>query len=277
MRYLFVILSSALLVNLIAQTSSNSGNQALEDVVVKGTYQMKMDKEKLPISLKADFSNLVEIPERIHWSVVPWQLGKGQTTLDLFSCKTSFPQFTRIRPAPAKIFNLNFKDLSNWKIDIFRSDGQNFRTISGEGDPPKTVSWDGRGNDGSPLVPGESYAYSFTAVDRAGNRRTFPGEAFSIPCLYLKSEEGVWIGISNNYLFSAEGYGLLKTAEEYASELVNFLYYYSPNGNIKIQSYHSDTDKFLELLSQKLGRDVSIFQRLQTENAGDNCFQLWVN
>jgi len=277
MRFLIVIISFLVFTTLIAQTSSDAGNQALEDVVVKGTYQMKTDKEKLPISLKADFSNLVEIPERIHWSVVPWQLGKGQTTLDLFSCKTSDPRLTRIMPAPAKIFHLNFKDLSNWKIDIFRSDGQNFRTISGEGDPPKTVAWDGRGNDGKPLVPGESYAYSFTAVDRAGNRRTFPGEAFSLPCLYLKNEEEVWIGISNNCLFSTEGYGLLKTAEEYANELVNFIYYYSPNGNIKIQGNHPDVDKFLDLLSQKLGREVSIFQRVLTESAGENCFQLWAN
>lgn len=110
-----------------------------------------MENEKLPISLKAYFPDLIKIPERIHWSVVPWQWGNGQTTVDLFSCKTSVLQLVRIISASAKIFQLNFKALFSWKIDIFCSDGQNFRTISGEGDPSRTVTRDGRGNDGSPL------------------------------------------------------------------------------------------------------------------------------
>jgi hypothetical protein len=261
----------------VAQTSADSTDQSLEDVVVKGTYQLGAEKEKLPVVLKADYSNLVEIPERIHWSVVNWQLGGGQTTLNLFEYKTSTPQLVRIIPAPAKVFQLNFKDLSSWKIDIFTSDGRNFKSISGEGDPPKTVAWNGRGDDGTPLFPGEPYAYSFTAVDRAGNRRTFPGEAFSVSSIYLQNEEGVWIGLANTCLFSAEGYGLLKTAEEYASELVNFVYYYSPSGKIKIQSSHPDTDKFLEILAQKLGRDISLFERIPAKAAVDNCFRMWLN
>ena len=278
MKFPSILIMALLLFTLAAaQTPTDADNQALEDVVVKGTYQLGAEKEKLPVILKADFSNLVELPERIHWSVVGWQLGGGQTTLDLFEQRSSKPQLVRIIPAPAKVFHLNFKDLSSWKIDIFSSDGRNFRSLSGEGDPPKTVAWDGWGDDGSPLLPDEPYAYSFTAIDRAGNRRTFPGEAFSIPCLYLKSEEEVWVGLANTCLFSAEGFGLLKTAEEYCSELVNFIYYYSQNGNIKIQSTHSDTDKFLELLSQKLGRDISIFQRVPAETDGDNCFRMWVN
>jgi hypothetical protein len=278
MKFHLILIIALLIINLGAtQTTAEADNQALEDVVVKGTYQLGAEKEKLPVILKADFSNLVEIRERIHWSVVDWQLGGGQTTLNLFEQKMSVPQLVRIIPAPAKVFHLNFKDLSSWKIDIFTSDGRNFRSLSGEDDPPRTVAWDGRGDDGNPLLPGEPYAYSFTAIDRAGNRRTFPGEAFSIPCLYLQGEEGVWVGLANTCLFSSEGFGLLKTAEEYCSEIVNFIYYYSPNGNIKIQSGHPDTEKFLELLSQKLGRDMSIFQRLPVEVSGDNCFRMWVN
>ena len=275
--YSTLVISFLLFTLAAAQAPANSGNQALEDVVVKGTYQLGADKEKLPVILKADFSNLVEIPERIHWSVVNWQLGGGQTTLNLFEYKTSTPQLVGIIPAPAKVFQLNFKDLSSWKIVIFTSDGRNFRSLSGEGDPPKSVAWDGRGDDGTPLLPGEPYAYSFTAVDRAGNRRTFPGEAFSVSSIYLQNEEGVWIGLANTCLFSAEGFGLLKTAEEYASELVNFIYYYSPSGKIKIQSNHSDTDKFLEILAQKLGRDISLFERIPANAAVDNCFRMWVN
>jgi len=278
MKFYSILIIGLLLVNLAsAQTPAESDNQALEDVVVKGTYQLGAEKEKLPVILKADFSNLVEIRERIHWSIVDWQLGGGQTTLDLFEQKMSVPQLVRIIPAPAKVFHLSFKDLSNWKVDIFTSDGHNFRSMSGEGDPPKTVAWDGWGDDGNPLQPGEPYAYSFTAIDRAGNRRTFPGEAFSIPCLFLQNDQGIWIGLADNCLFSSEGYGLLKTAEDYCHEVVNFIYYYAQNGNIKIQSGHPDTDKFLSLLAEKLGRDISIFQRLPVEAPGDNCFRMWVN
>jgi hypothetical protein len=278
MKYnLVYLILTLLLVTGINRITAQEENKALDDVVVKETYEAGAEEEKMPIFLDADFSNLVEIKERIYWSSVPWKYGEGGPSTDLFECRISQPEFARIIPAPAKVFHLNFKDLGSWKLDIFTSDGSTFRSLSGEGDPPRSISWDGRSGSGQPLVPGEQYAYSFTATDKAGNRRTFPGEGFTVPALYLTDDQGVWIGLSNVSLFSPDGYGLSKTAEQFSNELVNFIYYYGKKGTVKVRSSNAETEKFLELMAQKLGRDVSFFQREPQSGSSANCFMMWVN
>jgi hypothetical protein len=278
MRYATILGTCLLLISAgMSQSSNEEDNKSLKDVIVKETFEAGTEEEKLPVYLQADFSNLVEIPDRIFWSSVEWKYNDGQPTSTLFDCRISSPELCQIIPAPAKIFHLNFKDLASWKIDIFRSDGQNFRTISGEDDPPTSISWNGRGADGTPLVPGEHYSYSFTATDKAGNRRTFPGEAFTVSALYLTSQEGIWIGLSNALLFSPEGYGLMRSADEIATELTNFVYYFSKEGKITVQSNHTDTDKFLHLISGKLGRDIGFFKKETASAENQNCFIMLIN
>jgi hypothetical protein len=154
------------------------------------------------------------------------------------------------------------------------SSGQKFRTISGEGDPPAEVSWDGRDDSGKPLTPGEQYAYSFTAIDKAGNRRTFPGDGFSVPALYLKNEQGIWIGISNSLLFSSEGYGLTPSAKNYSKELINFVYYYADQKQIRIRSPHPACDQFIDLLNQYLGEHYYVLEKETGDNILKNCMTL---
>jgi hypothetical protein len=262
--------------NLLAQSDENTGSQSLDDVIVKETFEAGKEEEKLPIFLKADFSNLVEIKERIHWSSVSWKYEGEKPAVENFSGKLSAPEYAGIAPQPAKIFYLNFEELSSWKIDIFTSDGQNFRTLSGEGNPPKQIAWDGRGNDNTPLVPGESYAYSLTATDRAGNKRTFPGEAFSVEALYMKDGNELWIGLSNSAIFSPDGYGLNYGAGNYAAELVNLIYYFADEGAVTIESDHPQKDQFLGILAQKIGKDISYFKQKQGSDSAEKCFVMRV-
>lgn len=280
MNYYKILLVLIILIsNGFAQNSSESeqAKKSLDDVVVKETYEAGAEEEKLPVVLKSDFTNLVEIRERIHWSSVPWTFEDLNPAVTLFECKTSSPELVGIIPGPAKVFHVDFKDLANWKLEIFASDGSKFRSLSGEGDPPQNLPWNGRGDSGNPLIPGEKYAYSFTAVDKAGNRRTFPGEAFTVPALYLSSEGGVWIGISDNMLFSPNGFGLSSNAEDYSSELASLIYYYAQKGKIKIQSHHPDTEKFLELLAKKLGMDAASFEQANGSEPQGDYFSMWVN
>lgn len=280
MKYYNILLTLIILIpNAFAQSPSESeqAKKSLDDVVVKETYEAGAEEEKLPIVLKSDFTNLVEIRERIHWSSVPWTFEDINPAVALFECKTSSPELVGIIPGPAKVFHADFKDLANWKLEIFASDGNKFRSLSGEGDPPKNIPWNGRGDSGNPLIPGEKYAYSFTAVDKAGNRRTFPGEAFTIPALYLSSEQGVWVGISDDMLFSPNGYGLSSMAENYSSELASLIYYYSREGKIKIQSQHADAEKFLELLAKKLGVEVATFEQVNNREPQEDYFSMWVD
>lgn len=283
-RYLFEdIMKICVLILLIGimstgftQDTSGVRNQILDDVVIKETYEVGTEEEKMPIRLRSNFTNLVEIRERINWSSVPWS-NEDLSKFQLFECGISSPELVEINPEPAKVFHVNFENLAHWKLDILSSDGIVFFTLNGENDPPESIAWDGRGNSGDPLIPGEQYAYSFTATDKAGNRRSFPGEAFSVPALCLTTVEGAWVGLSNTLLFSSNGYGLSSTAENYSNELANLIYYYSTNGTIKIESQHPDTQKFLELLAQKVGLDVSYFEVLNDPKPQKNCFMMWLN
>ena len=72
--------------NLLAQSDENPGSQSLDDVIVKETFEAGKEEEKLPIFLKADFSNLVEIKERIHWSSVSW---KSMSPLSVLRCSSA--------------------------------------------------------------------------------------------------------------------------------------------------------------------------------------------
>jgi hypothetical protein len=260
-----------LIINIRGQQTESDTQKSLDDIVVKEKFQLGTEEEKLPVVLKADFSNLVEIEERIHWSSVSWKFEGEKPGFETFSSKISKPELTAITPQPVKVFTVNFEDLSRWKIDIFTSDGQKFRTIDGEENPPKSIAWDGLGDDNTPLIPGESYSYSFTATDLAGNKRTFPGSAFSIPAYYLKNENGIWVGLSYSTIFSSNGFGLTYQAEEIANEMVNYLYYFSEEGYVNISSEHPLTDQFLALVAKKIGKDVSFFQKEQIDSYQDKC------
>lgn len=277
MKLFMLILLLLLASNGFTQNQSEAENKTLDDVVIKETYEVGTEEEKLPVELKSNFTNLVEIRERINWSSVPWSTDELNFGFHLFECKTSAPELTEIIPEPAKVFHVDFKDLARWKFDIFTSDGSVFRSLNGEGDPPKSIKWDGRGDSGDPLTPGEQYSYSFTAIDKAGNKRSFPGEAFSVPAIYLNTEDGIWVGLSYGLLFSTNGYGLSSTADDYSSGLANLVYYYANRGNIKIQSQHPDTEKFLELLAKKLGLDITYFEQVSDNKSQKNCFLMWLN
>jgi hypothetical protein len=277
MKFCNLLLLTLLVSKALAQNEPQAENKTLDDVVIKETYEAGTEEEKLPVVLKSDFTNLVEVKERISWASVPWSTGKLDPNFHLFECRISSPEFAEIIPEPAKVIHVSFEDLARWKLDIFASDGGVFFSVNGEGDPPKSIEWNGRGDSGDPLTPGEQYSYSFTATDRAGNRRTFPGEAFSVPAIYLTTEKGLWVGLSYSVLFSPNGYGLLGAAEDYSTELANLVYYYSNEGNIKIQSQHPDTEKFLELLANKLGKNITYFERVAETEPQSNCFLMWLN
>lgn len=264
-------------INIWAQSPESGAQKSLDDVIVKETFEAGSEEEKLPVFLKADFSNLVEIKERIYWSSVSWKFGGEEPTVKNYTAHISSPELARIAPEPAKVFFQNFEELSSWKIDIFTSDGKKYRSLSGEGKPPKSIAWNGRGDDNTPLTPGESYAYSFTAIDRAGNRRTFPGGAFSVPALYLKDEDGIWVGLSYGSIFSPNGYGLAPGAENFATELVNLIYYFSDNGSITVDSDHPQTGNFMAMVAKKLGKDTEFFQRMPASESKGKCFVMRIN
>ena len=89
--------------------------------------------------------------------------------------------------------------MDRWKLIIANAKGRPVTTFSGKGNPPREITWDGRGQSGALMTPGLTYSYVFEAFDRAGNKRNFVGEGFSVNAYRIDSTEGTTL------VFSAAG------------------------------------------------------------------------
>lgn len=63
-------------------------------------------------------------------------------------------------------------ELTEWDVEIFGSERDVFKTYSGSGTPPSSITWGGEGNDGEPVQMGSSYPISVTVRDDAGHEVT---------------------------------------------------------------------------------------------------------
>jgi hypothetical protein len=72
------------------------------------------------------------------------------------------------------------KSVERWKLIVADSRGQTVASFQGRGEPPKEIAWDGRNPAGQPVVPGLTYSYAFEAYDKAGNKRNFVGQGFTV-------------------------------------------------------------------------------------------------
>jgi hypothetical protein len=255
--------------NICGQVQNTDSSTSLENIVVNEVYEVELSEEKLPIYLKEDFSGIIKMPEILHWSSVKTENLFDNNYSDFININFSSPELINIIPEPAKIFRINFKDLSSWKLTIFADDGSDFWSTSGKENPPPSITWEGRGNSGVPLVPGATYSYSFTAVDHAGNRRIFPGESFSVPALYLVDNNQLWVGIAPHCIFSSDGFSLTPVAINYCKELVNLIYYYFQGGTVSVKCAHPLINEFLTELSTSLGKNLDFF-KTETETSASN-------
>ena len=109
----------------------------------------------------------------------------------------------RFRPA--------VKGVVQWKLLVANSRGETVATFDGKGDPPKEITWDGRTKTGTPVTPGLTYSYVFEAHDRAGNKRNFVGQGFTVSAYRLDTPAGPVLVLSGRDISSpdagAAGYG----------------------------------------------------------------------
>ena len=103
-----IILLFSLLINAYPQSEDTPGSKSLDDVIVKETFEAGTEEEKVPVFLKADFSNLVEIKERIHWSSIPWKYEGEKPSVENFTGRLTAPEFTGICPSTCKSILLEF-------------------------------------------------------------------------------------------------------------------------------------------------------------------------
>jgi hypothetical protein len=87
-------------------------------------------------------------------------------------------------------FQPSVKDVERWKLLVANSRGETVATYQGRGEPPREIAWDGRAQNGAPVVPGLTYSYAFEAYDKAGNKRNFVGQGFTVSSYRIDGPSG---------------------------------------------------------------------------------------
>ncbi|MCG8607367.1 hypothetical protein MJD09_20595 [bacterium] len=268
-RLLYLLVGMTVPSNLLAQSNGPDSSNVIDDVVIQEKAEVVVEEEKIPLNLKLDFSNLVKIDDRITWASLDELIARDTEELDYIDLKLANPALSKIRPAPVKIFHAQFRNVARWQLDITTTEGLVFRTLTGDGTPPKRIEWDGLSNTHELLRAGDTYSYRLTAFDKAGNKRTFPGKSFSVPAFYVKDGERLFIGISGAVLFSEETFGLTDAARDYAQEAAGLIRYSSRTNDIAIETNLPNVEEFLGLLSEELNIDRERFHRLPPSNKLD--------
>ena len=268
-----IILSIFFATQAMAQTGDSSQN-VLDDVVVQTRYEGNFEEDKLPLSVKFDYSQEAVVGEKISWTslaAIEPEPDQGEVAANVVVLHHSFPQYAQIRPNPVKSFRVNFDKLQRWQLDITAGDGSLVRSLSAEGTPPESIGWDGFSTSGEPLKVGANYAYSFTAVDKAGNKRTFPGESFTVSAFMLQKGDTLMVGLSRKAIFSEDGLRILPQANEYIRETASLIRYYLNSPTVKVETAYPAGDKFLSSLTEMLVVQDGFFTRVpttQTREAG---------
>jgi hypothetical protein len=79
-------------------------------------------------------------------------------------------------------------DAKAWQLTITDFRGAPFRDLTGKGDPPDKLEWDGESNRGEMLTVGYPYSYVFTTTDKGTNTYNYAGVGFRIPALDYRKD-----------------------------------------------------------------------------------------
>ena len=121
------------------------------------------------------------------------------------------PWLSEFATGPVARFQPAVEGVERWKLTVVDARGQSVASFTGNGNPPRTLTWDGRSTNGAPVSPGLTYSYVFEAYDRAGNKRNFVGQGFSVSAYRLESPQGMML------LFAARELGTWGTSGESSS------------------------------------------------------------
>ena len=112
------------------------------------------------------------------------------------------PWLSEFASGPVARFEPAVQGVERWKLTVVDAHGQAAIAFTGSGNPPRSIPWDGRSQSGSPVAPGLTYSYVFEAYDRAGNKRNFVGQGFSVSAYRLETPQGTALLFSAHPLVS---------------------------------------------------------------------------
>jgi outer membrane protein OmpA-like peptidoglycan-associated protein/flagellar hook assembly protein FlgD len=87
--------------------------------------------------------------------------------------------------------------IKQWKIIIYASSGEPFKTFTGNGPVPEEILWDGLGDNLDIVESAADYTIVLEAVDMAGNKGVSSPDRLEVDVLVMVTERGLKIRISN--------------------------------------------------------------------------------
>jgi hypothetical protein len=103
---------------------------------------------------------------------------------------TARPWLEAYRSGPVVVIRSDLEDVAAWTLTIVDARGVEVHKRTGKKNPPQAIPWDGRGPDGTPVMPGLSYSFVIEATDKAGNKRRFVGDPFEVAAYRVDGDEG---------------------------------------------------------------------------------------
>lgn len=189
----------------------------LRTLTVEGEDHVHLDIERPPLTLDLDPEKVGGLESGLAGDVlnrVPPDLLTAYLAGSAvgISPYVAHPWLRQFATGPVARFQPNVKGVERWKLVVADSKGQTVTTFDGKGDPPREIAWDGRSAAGALVSPGVTYSYIFEAYDRAGNKRNFVGEGFSVSAYRLDSAEGPTLVFSGQSLLAGHKAGAASRA-----------------------------------------------------------------
>lgn len=185
---------------------------ALRSMTIEGEDRVHIDFERPALDLRFDLERVPGLERGTALDVLDRTLPDLMTPMLAASSRTpspytGHPWLHQFASGSVARFRPNVKGTESWKLAIANSHGEMVAAYEGRGEPPKEIAWDGRSQDGAPVVPGLIYSYVFEARDRAGNKRNFVGDGFAVSAYRLDSPAGPTLVFSGRDLLPASGSG----------------------------------------------------------------------
>ena len=167
----------------------------LEDLTIRGEDRIRIEFERPPLVLDLeprtasglDWGDPTDVLERSGIDFV------GPLPVESIDERCRFlakPWLGQFRSGAVARFRPALEDVDRWRLVIADSRADTVAVFDGRGEPPDEIIWDGRTQDGAPMLPGVRCSYVLEAWDEAGNRRNFVGPGFELPAYRITSDAG---------------------------------------------------------------------------------------
>lgn len=113
--------------------------------------------------------------------------------------------------------------VASWELVVANSLGETVRRVTRKGQPPAVITWDGKGEKGEAVSPGEMYSFTFNAYDARGNQTRIPGTPQRINAMVYQSDDEWVIAIAAQSLFADGSSQLAEEAAGRLDEAVNII------------------------------------------------------